>query len=41
MKLSIISVATGSYLDYWMKLVRSICKQDCSNFEINLWDSDD
>jgi histo-blood group ABO system transferase len=35
MKLAIITVATGKYLEYWMDLVRSVNKQDFSNIEIS------
>jgi hypothetical protein len=35
MKLTLITVATGTYLEYWMDLVRSVSKQDHSNIEIS------
>ena len=35
MKLALITVATGRYLDYWKDLVRTVSKQDFSNIEIS------
>ena len=34
MKLSIVTVATGKYLEYWIKLAESVCKY--SGYDVNL-----